>query len=182
VLFMGTLEPRKNIGVLLDAYARLLQRRPHAPDLILAGGASAYAAPWLERIAQPPLAGHVQHVGYVTNEAREGWYARARVLVLPSLDEGFGLPVLEAMAGGVPVIASNRGALPEVTGGAAPLIEPGDADALAGELERLLEDPDWARACALAGLERAASYTWERTASRLHEAYVAARNRRQGTD
>lgn len=179
VLFMGTLEPRKNVGIILDAYERLLARMAAVPDLVLAGTATDAAAPWLARIARPPLAGHVRHVGYVADEDRESWYGRARIVVLPSLDEGFGLPVLEAMAAGVPVIASNRGALPEVTAGAAPLLEPDDADGFARELERLVTDTEWAARCAAAGLARAAAYTWDRTAAHLREAYMAAHARRQ---
>jgi alpha-1,3-rhamnosyl/mannosyltransferase len=123
---------------------------------------------------RPPLAGHVRHVGYLSHADRERCYAGARVLVLPSLDEGFGLPVLEAMSAGIPVVASNRGAIPEVTDGAADLIEPDDADALAVALERVLTDVEWATSRALAGLARASTYTWEQTATRLHEAYIAA--------
>lgn len=178
VLFMGTLEPRKNVGILLDAYERLIARVSGVPELILVGGASAEATPWLERIRHRPLAGHVRHVGYVPADEREAWYARARVLVLPSLDEGFGLPALEAMSAGIPVVASNRGALPEVTGGAADLVDAGDADGFARALERLLTDPAWAESRALAGLTRAATYTWDTTARRLHDAYEAARARR----
>jgi len=102
-------------------------------------------------------------------------------VVLPSLDEGFGLPVLEAMSAGIPVVASNRGALPEVTGGAADLVDPNDAEGFALAIERLLSDPAWAQSRAAAGLARAATYTWEATARRLHDAYGAAYARRQAT-
>ncbi len=180
VLFVGTLEPRKNVGVLLDAYERLTDRLPAVPELILAGGSTAEAGPWLERIRRPPLAGRVRHVGYIPHEQRESWYARARVLVLPSLDEGFGLPVLEAMSAGIPVVASNRGALPEVAGGAADLVDADDPEGFARALERLLTDDTWAEARARAGLARAATYTWESTAQRLHDAYRAACAHRQG--
>jgi glycosyltransferase involved in cell wall biosynthesis len=178
ILFVGTLEPRKNVGILLDAYERLLLRLPGAPDLVLVGGASDEAAGWLDRINRAPLAGRVRCVGYVADEERETWYAGARVLVLPSLDEGFGLPVLEAMSAGIPVVASNRGALPEVTGGAADLVEPDDAEGLAHALERVVTDDAWATARALAGLARASAYSWEQTATNLHAAYTAAVARR----
>jgi glycosyltransferase involved in cell wall biosynthesis len=174
VLFVGTLEPRKNIGILLDAYERLLHRLPNVPDLVLVGGASPDAGPWLDRIERAPLAGHVRHAGYIGHEEREQWYSGARVLVMPSLDEGFGLPVLDAMSAGIPVVASNRGALPEVTGGAADLFEPDDAEQLAHALERLLTDDAWATSQAVAGLARAATYSWEQTANRLHDAYLSA--------
>lgn len=183
VLFMGTLEPRKNVGTLLDAYERLTHRLTAVPELILAGGSTPDAAPWLERITRPPLAGRVRHIGYIPHEQREAWYSRARVLVLPSLDEGFGLPVLEAMAAGIPVVASNRGALPEVTGGAADLVEANDSEGFARALERVLTDRSWAEARAHAGLARAATYTWDATARRLHDAYAAAcEHRREAGD
>src|SRR5436190_19499867 len=111
---MGTLEPRKNVGTLLKAYAALLAQVPAAPPLWLAGGATDAAAEWLRSIAEPPLAGRVQHLGYIDSDRRYDLYAQASMLVLPSHLEGFGIPVLEAMTVGVPVIVSNRGALPEV--------------------------------------------------------------------
>ena len=124
ILFLGSLEPRKNIGALLDAYEALTRGTRHVPRLVLAGGASPDAGPWLARIARDPLNHHVVYKGYVADDEREALYAGARALVLPSLDEGFGLPVLEAMSAGVPVIASNRGSLPEVVGNAGVLLDP----------------------------------------------------------
>src|SRR5439155_16700710 len=116
VLFFGTLEPRKNVGALLDAYERLLGRRGSLPPLVLAGKITEQSEPWLTRIGRPPLAGLVRHIGYVAPEMRRSLYAGAIALVQPSFEEGFGIPVLEAMSVGVPVLASNRGALPEVVG------------------------------------------------------------------
>jgi glycosyltransferase involved in cell wall biosynthesis len=178
VLFIGTLEPRKNIGMLLDAYERLIGRYPDAPALVLAGGAAPDAHAWLDRVARPPLQGRARYLGYVEQSRREALYAGARIVVLPSLDEGFGLPVLEAMSAGIPVVASNRGALPEVAGDAGVLIDPLDADAWAAALERLLVDADWARSRACAGLERARIYTWSAAAAALHRAYTDAAARR----
>jgi glycosyltransferase involved in cell wall biosynthesis len=180
VLFVGTLEPRKNIGTLLDAYARLVTRRPHAPRLVLAGGAGPDAHEWLARISTEPLSGHVEYLGYVADGEREGLYAGARALVIPSFDEGFGLPALEAMSAGVPVVASNRGSLPEVVGSGGTLLEPDDAEGLADALARLIDDEDWALAQGQAGLERAKAYTWDETARRLKQAYVDAVARRGG--
>ena len=125
LLFLGTLEPRKNVGVLLDAYARLRSREPAAPPLVLAGHIPASAADWVRRADQAPLAGHVTFTGYVDDEARRRLLAGARLLVLPSLDEGFGLPVLEAMACGVPVVISSGGSLPEIAGDAGDASRPG---------------------------------------------------------
>ena len=178
VLFLGTLEPRKNIGTLLDAYGRLLQRQSALPPLVLAGRATPDAAAWLTRIAAPPLAGHVRHLGYVNADERERLYASARVLVLPSLDEGFGLTALEAMSAGVPVVASNRGSLPEVIGDRGTFVEPHDVEALAAAIERIVTQPEAAMRSALAGLERARAFTWEIAATTLRQAYVEVIARR----
>jgi glycosyltransferase involved in cell wall biosynthesis len=174
VLFIGTLEPRKNLGVLLDAYERLAAKSGPVPPLRIAGGAAPGANAWLDRLARPPLDALVSYVGYVADEAREALYAGARTLVLPSLDEGFGLPALEAMSAGVPVVASNAGALPEVVGDAAVLVDPTDADALAHALSRLAADDAWARERASAGLARARTFTWDAAARALRRAYDEA--------
>ena len=179
ILFMGTLEPRKNVGVLLEAYARLLSKRKNdpeprfaMPELWLAGGATEAAADWLRAIAQPPLAGHVKHLGYVQSDRRYDLYAQASMLVLPSHLEGFGIPALEAMTAGVPVIVSNRGALPEVTGGAAQVIEPDDVEGLADAMRRYLDDTRGASTTAAKqGLARAQQYSWDASAAALLERY-----------
>jgi glycosyltransferase involved in cell wall biosynthesis len=171
ILFMGTLEPRKNVGTLLEAYAALLTQRPDAPPLWLAGGATEAAAGWLRAIGEPPLAGRVQHLGYIASDRRYDLYAQASMLVLPSHLEGFGIPVLEAMTVGVPVIVSNRGALPEVAGGAAQIIEPEDAAGLARAMQRYLDDSDAAGAAVERGLARARQYSWDATAATLMELY-----------
>ena len=119
ILFVGTLSARKNVGTLLDAYAVLRSRVPNAPPLTLAGHTTSASAKWEARLKEPPLAGHVDVTGYVDEAQRLALYAEARMLVLPSYEEGFGLPVLEAMACGVPVVVSSRGSLPEVAGAAA---------------------------------------------------------------
>lgn len=178
LLFVGTLEPRKNVGALLDAYALLRSRRPDAPPLVLAGRATREAAGWLARLAAPPLAGHVRHLGYIASEERERVYAGARALVLPSLDEGFGLPALEAMSAGIPVVASNRGSLPEVVGTGGQLIDPDDVDALAAALEQLISDDAVATAWGAAGLARARAFTWTAAAATLRQAYTDAITRR----
>ena len=178
ILFLGTLEPRKNIGVLLDAYAVLVARRPNMPRLVLAGRATDAAADWLTRMARAPLAGRVTHLGYVPDAERESLYRSARLLVMPSLDEGFGIPALEAMSAGVPVVASTRGALPEVLGGAGALVDPQDVAALADAIDRAITDEAWALRAAEAGLARARDYTWSASAATLRRAYVDAAQRR----
>jgi glycosyltransferase involved in cell wall biosynthesis len=177
ILLLGTLEARKNVGVLLDAFARLA-RTGTAPRLVIAGGRTADADQWLARISQPPLASHVEYLGYVEDDRREALFAGARALVLPSLDEGFGLTALEAMSAGVPLIASNRGALPGVIGSGGLLLEPHEVEAWASAIDRVSRDDAWARELACAGLERAQAFTWEGTAARLGQAYRDAVARR----
>ncbi|MBI3263684.1 MAG: glycosyltransferase family 4 protein [Acidobacteria bacterium] len=179
IVFLGTLEPRKNIGVLLDAYTRLLDAGRPVPDLVLGGKATAAARGWLDRLTRPPLAGHVRHLGYVETDQRLELYRRARLLVLPSLDEGFGLPVLEAMACGVPVVVSTRGSLPEVAGSAGLLIDPEDVDGWAGAIQRMLEDDPFAAASAASGRLRVREMTWDHAAEALKQAYEHALVARQ---
>jgi glycosyltransferase involved in cell wall biosynthesis len=177
LLFLGTLEPRKNVGALLDAYEQLLGRSPVPPPLVLAGAATEASRPWLDRIARPPLAGRVRAAGYVAPDARRALYEGARLLVQPSYEEGFGLPVLEAMKIGVPVVAANRGAIPEVVGDAGLLVEP-EADQIAGAIAQLLDDEALAAACAAKGEMRASHYRWDVTARAVHDVYRRAMERR----
>jgi alpha-1,3-rhamnosyl/mannosyltransferase len=169
---MGTLEPRKNVGALLKAYAALLELMPDAPPLRLAGAATDAAAPWLRAIGEPPLAGRVQHLGYIPAEHRYDLYTQASMLVLPSHLEGFGIPVLEAMTVGVPVVTSNRGALPEVAGDAAQIVEPEDVDGLAAAMRRYLEDPAAAAGATERGFARARRYSWDDSAATLLDLYA----------
>ena len=174
LLFVGTLEPRKNVSGLLDGYERLIANERDVPDLVLAGRATPAAAPWLERIAAPPLAGRVRHLGYVSDAQRRSLYEQARLLVLPSYNEGFGLPVLEAMTVGVPVVASNRGAIPEVLGDAGLMVEPDDADALAHAMARMLREAPLAHRAAARGVRRSLTFNWQASAEALRSAYEHA--------
>jgi glycosyltransferase involved in cell wall biosynthesis len=182
ILFFGTLEPRKNVGGLLDAYEVLLGTHAAPPELVLAGKPTPEAEPWLERLRRPPLAGRVRHVGYVQPDDRQRLYAGARLLVMPSFEEGFGIPVLEAMTLGVPVVASARGSLPEVLADAGPLIDPGKPAEIAAAIHRVLEEPGYAAGCAARGVVQARQFNWHRTAGLVYEAYqqaVAGRRARQ---
>jgi glycosyltransferase involved in cell wall biosynthesis len=174
ILFMGTLDARKNIGGLLHAYAQLLARKAATPRLVIAGGAGPDSATWLEQIARPPLAGHVEYLGYVATDRRESLFRGARLFVLPSFEEGFGLPALEAMAAGVPVVASARGALPEVVGDAGLLIDPDDTTSLADALERIVSDNTLRENLSRRGIEQAARFSWTRTAADIRQAYQDA--------
>jgi len=146
---------------------------------VLAGRATAAASTWVARINSAPLSDHVTHIGYVDDQTREDLYRSARVLVLPSLDEGFGLPALEAMSAGVPVIVSSRGSLPEVVQDAGAQVDPSDIDALAGALERAGFDQNWAMQAARAGLDRARSFSWTESARTLHRGYTEAVGRQR---
>ena len=182
ILFVGTLEPRKNISGLLDAYTMLRAAQPDAPPLILAGRARSSLANELNRISVGPLAGHVQQLGYVSDQQKQDLYRNARFLVLPSLEEGFGLPVLEAMACGVPVVVSNRGSLPEVAGAAATPVDANDTRALATAMAHLLDRSE-ASAASARGLAEARRYSWEtcaRTATEAYRAAIARRAERRG--
>jgi glycosyltransferase involved in cell wall biosynthesis len=179
ILFMGTIEPRKNVKTLLRAYADLLIRKPDAPPLVLAGGLTPACQPLLNDLARTPLAGRARHVGYVSGHERERLYREAAMVVLPSLDEGFGLPALEAMTIGVPVVVSSRGALPEVVGHAGLIVDPDDVAGLATAMERLLSDQALARKCSAEGIVQSRRFSWSVSASRLIEAYAAAIERRR---
>jgi glycosyltransferase involved in cell wall biosynthesis len=172
ILFMGTLSVRKNVGTLLEAYARLRASMPDAPPLILAGHRTLASARWEARAEQPPLGGHVTITGYVDGARKIELYADAAMLVLPSYEEGFGLPVLEAMACGVPVIVSSRGSLPEVAGAAAAPIDPDDVDGFAEAMRAVLQkDPAETRA---RGVAQAARYSWSACAAAARRAYASA--------
>jgi glycosyltransferase involved in cell wall biosynthesis len=181
VLFFSTLEPRKNVGGLLDAWERVASRLAPgqaAPQLILAGRTTGDAQPWLDRIARPPLAGSVRHLGYVAANDRRALYEGARVLVQPSFDEGFGLTVLEAMTVGVPVVAANRGALPEVLGGAGLLVDPDVPADIAAAIARVITEEGVATDCAAKGIARARAFRWAETARRVYDTYTQAIDRR----
>jgi glycosyltransferase involved in cell wall biosynthesis len=182
ILFMGTLEPRKNVGTLLAAYRLLLDRVPDAPPLWLAGGAGDAAAPWLRALEQPPLAGRAVHLGYVAHHRRLDLYTQASMLVLPSHLEGFGIPVLEAMTLGVPVIVSTGGALPEVAGDAAPAIPPDDVRGFAEAMARYLTDPAAVGSAVDKGLARSRAYTWDASARTLLQVYAEVVARRSARE
>jgi glycosyltransferase involved in cell wall biosynthesis len=177
VVFVGTLEARKNVAGLLDAWERLIARNIRVP-LLLAGSAPASATAILARLARPPLAGLVRHLGYLEEADRRAFYERARLLVLPSFDEGFGLPIVEAMAAGVPVVAAHRGALPEVGGDAAAYVQPDDPDEMAETIAQILASPERRAGMRARGIARARLFSWRAAATRLWEGYREALARR----
>ena len=163
ILFTGTLEPRKGIYDLIAAWSMLPQPRPR---LVLAGDRG-----WKTRI--PDEAG-IEVTGYVTRERLRELYRTARVFVYPSHYEGFGIPPLEAMACGAPVIATRTGAIPEFADGAALLVDPGDPVALRDALTRLLGDATLRRELRAQGPERARQWTWERGAAAMNQMIAEA--------
>jgi glycosyltransferase involved in cell wall biosynthesis len=167
VLFVGTVEPRKGVDVLLAAHAAL--RRQGHPDLgLVIAGPPGWGEP-------PALDGPgVVAAGRVDEATLDGLYRGAAALAVPSRSEGFGLPALEAMARGCPVVASQAGALPEVVGGAGLLVPPGDPDALAAALDRLLSDDSLAASLADGGRRRAGTFTWSACTAVHLAAYHAA--------
>lgn len=166
ILFLGTLEPRKNVDGLIRAYAHWRQLDPAAPPLIVAGGKGWYYTKIFQLVETLGLTGAVHFPGYVPHEDLPRWFNAASLFVYPSHFEGFGLPVLEAMACGTPVITSTVSSLPEVTGadGAAVLVDPTEPDMLAQAMAQLLSQPDRRAAMAAQGRVRAAGFQWERTA------------------
>jgi glycosyltransferase involved in cell wall biosynthesis len=180
VLFVGTIEPRKNLPVLFAAYERVIAARPDAPPLVLAGKTVEQSAAILETLAtRHALDGRVRYLGYVTADHLQRLYAEASMLVLPSLEEGFGMTAVEAMQVGVPVVAARRGALPEVVGDAGTLVDPTNEANLAHAIESLFADPALRQRHTEAGRIRARSFSWPASAARLLEAYGDALVRRK---
>lgn len=167
VLFVGTVEPRKGLPVLTDALARLGR-----PELTLVVAGPAGWGPALDgELGTVP--GPVVRTGYLSDADLAALRAGASVCCLPSFAEGFGLPALEALAAGTPVVTTARTALAEVVGDAAVLVPAGRPDRLADALRRVLDDEDLAAALRAAGPERAATFSWERTAESTAEIYRA---------
>ena len=164
LLAVGTLEPRKNLGQVLNAYKMLPERLTRDYPLVVVGmngWKNKELAPELARLAQ---SGQVKLLGYVSDSDLAMLYAGAAMLVYPSLYEGFGLPPLEAMASGIPVITSGRASLPEVVGDAGFSIHPEDVEGLADAMLELLQDPLERRRLADAGWHRSRLFSWERCA------------------
>jgi glycosyltransferase involved in cell wall biosynthesis len=168
VLFTGTVEPRKNLHRLLKAFARMSRRDV---DLVLVGPAG-----WNESLETDlaPLEGRVHVLGFIDRDDLEALLAGADVFCLPSVKEGFGLPVLEAMSQGAAVVTSTGTSTAEVAGDAALLVDPLDEVAISAAIEELLEDRALAARLSTAGRARAATYTWERTAAAAIAVYAEA--------
>jgi glycosyltransferase involved in cell wall biosynthesis len=170
LLTVGTLEPRKNLPRLLAAWAPLYGSGA-APPLVIAGKRGWLTDSFFAAIERSPARDGVVLTGYVDEADLPAVYTGAELFVLPSLYEGFGLPPLEAMACGVPVVCSNASSLPELADGAALLFDPRSVDSLAAALERALAGADLREDLRQRGLARASQFTWERTARQTLAVY-----------
>ncbi len=175
LLAVGTLEPRKNLSVLLRAFEEVLRARPGSPlRLVLAGGKGWLSASLFAAVESSPARPRVVLTGYLGDEDLRALYSSCRLFVYPSLYEGFGLPPLEAMSCGAPVVASRTPAVGEVTGGAARLFDPTRAEELTRLLLELVDDGAARRALSEAGLRRALDFSWEKTARSTLDVYREA--------
>ena len=173
ILHIGTIEPRKNVRTLIDAYRLLAAGRAGLPPLIFVGHVLG---------ARPDTTGlspeAVRFLGYVTDSEKARLLASASMLVIPSVEEGFGMPAVEAMAAGVPVVAADRGALPEVLAGAGLLIDPASPQGLAAAIARVLDSEDLRRELRGRGIGRAGAFRWDASAAAVLAAFRAAHQRR----
>jgi glycosyltransferase involved in cell wall biosynthesis len=167
IVFVGGLEPRKNLEALVEAFGMLDETRCH---LVLVGGSVPWAKGYPERVDRaiaelpPGVARRVVRTGYVSGADRRALLSGAEVLAYPSLYEGFGFPILEGFASNVPVLTSDRSAMPETAGDAALLVDPSDPASIAEGFAELLGDDDLRNVLRAAGTARVASFTWERCA------------------
>lgn len=171
IMAVGTLEPRKNLASVLRAYGYLKQLVAHPPKLVLVGR-KGWGDLSLERIIEENNLGkEVEILGFVTEQELAMLYTAAEALVYPTLSEGFGLPVLEAMTYGCPVITSNLSSLPEIVDDAAMLINPYDSQELCMAMHRLLQDAEYRRSLVRRGLGRAALFSWKTCAAETVKVY-----------
>lgn len=187
IFYLGSIEPRKNLTRLIDAFASLCgawgvggeataapRPTPHPPQLFIGGSLAWHYDEVLTRIESLGLEDHVKLIGRVSDDDLPKWYSACAVMAYPSLYEGFGLPPLEAMACGAPVVTSNVTSLPEVIGDAGIMVEPADTQALADALNRVLGDGALQADMRARSLARAAQFTWARTAELTLASYRSA--------
>lgn len=171
ILFVGNLEPKKNLRRLIDAFLHLKKEKAIPHKLLIVGQDGWKNNDVWRKIRTAGRASDIVCTGYVNREDLPAIYSMASLFAFPSLYEGFGMPVLEAMACGVPVLVSNTGALPEVAGNISPLVDPMDVQAIADGIFQLLDDERLRRTNIRYGLDRVRSFTWENTAWQTLEVY-----------
>lgn len=170
IISVGTVQPRKNYGRLIQALAQL-RAAGYEIDLVIAGGRGWLEDPIYETIKTTKMEAHVHFIGFADEADLPALYSGAFCCAFPSLYEGFGLPVLEAMACGVPVVTSNVSSLPEVAGDAAITVDPYDLDAIVAALKSLLDDYSLCEGYVQKGFERAKQFTWDKSAEHLRSIY-----------
>lgn len=170
-LYLGTIEPRKNLERLISAYARLYQEKKDVPQLVLAGGRGWMCDGIYQKAEELHLGSHILFTGYVDQEDSPVLMSKAEAFVFPSLYEGFGMPPLEAMACGTPVIVSSAASLPEVVGDAGILIDPENENELYLAMKKIMEDDACKDRLRNLGIQRAQEYTWEKSARKLMHEY-----------
>jgi glycosyltransferase involved in cell wall biosynthesis len=178
ILYLGTIEPRKNLIRLMDAYARVRGSNGHTYPLVLAGGPGPGHELIERRVQELGLSDSIRFGGYVAEEEKPLWYNAARFFVYPSLYEGFGLPVLEALACGTPVMTGNRSSLPEVVGDAGILVDPEDVEQIAEALSRGLDDDSLRERTLIEGPRQASQFSWRRAAQEHLDVYRSVLNSR----
>ncbi len=166
---VSTLQPRKNFQMLIQAFKPVAKQKPH--NLIIAGGKGWLYEEMLAEVAKQGLEGRVKFIGFVEDGDLPSLYSQAALMVFPSLYEGFGLPLLEAMACGVPVLTSNASCLPEVAGEAAVLLSPTDKAAWSHTMNELLSNPGRRARMVAAGFLQVRKFTWKKAAGQLLEIY-----------
>jgi glycosyltransferase involved in cell wall biosynthesis len=167
VLCVGAIQKRKNQAELVKSFAAM----PGDWSLVLAGSEGYEAAETRKAIEESSARHRIQITGYISESELAAWYGRARIFAFPSLDEGFGMPILEAMAAGVPVVTGNRSALPEVAGDAALIVEAARGGDLADALQLLAADEAKRNELIQRGLERARMFSWQKACQETLQVY-----------
>ena len=171
VLYVGNIKPHKNLVRLIEAFAEIRRRGFDQLKLLIIGDEISRLPALRRAVHSHKLHKHVRFLGYLEDETLAILYRLASVFVFPSLYEGFGLPPLEAMASGTPVVTSNVSSMPEVTGDAAVLVDPYNVDSIVLGIERVLKDPVFSDELRRKGIARAREFSWERSVERTHQVY-----------
>jgi alpha-1,3-rhamnosyl/mannosyltransferase len=171
LLFVSSIEPRKNIVRILDAYESLPQAFRNRYPLVFTGSSGWKSEEVLKRIHRLSDTGLVRYLGYTSDAELKYLYSSAGALVFPSIYEGFGLPIIEAQAMGVPVVTSDLSCMPEVAGEAALLVDPYNVQEISGALEQVMLDEDLRQKLKVSGLRNARQYSWDKTAVKTLDVY-----------
>lgn len=170
ILAVGTLEPRKNFTMLIRAFAQLVKKYPEY-SLVIVGGRGWYFEKIFDTVRELEVEDSVKFVGYVNDEDLPGYYNTAECFIFPSLYEGFGIPLLEAMKSGCPVITSNISSMPEVVGDAAILVNPSSPEELREAMETIIVSPDLVSELREKGLKQSEKFSWMSSAKELHQLF-----------